>query len=115
MMVQPREEGLRVIHILLQPSFTPAWQDKPVSSPSCADSLCLLPLHGRRVLLKKLWAKMSEPDWRTVTKAVYLFHTILRNLPIEHHAVLKIFLGKVCHEVVAVYSNMHFLSSLADE
>lgn len=38
---------------------------------------------------------MSEPDWRTVSKAVYLFHSILRDLPVEHHAILKIFLGKV--------------------
>ena len=48
-----------------------------------------------RVLLRKLWTKMSEPDWRTVSKAIYLFHAILRELPLEHHAVLKIFLGKV--------------------
>lgn len=46
-------------------------------------------------MLRKLWAKMSEPDWRTVSKAVYLFHSILRDLPVEHHAILKIFLGKV--------------------
>lgn len=50
-----------------------------------------------RVLLRKLWAKMSEPDWRTVSKAVYLFHSILRDLPVEHHAILKIFLGKVIY------------------
>ena len=47
------------------------------------------------MLLRKLWAKMSEPDWRTVSKAVYLFHSILKDLPVEHHAILKIFLGKV--------------------
>lgn len=47
------------------------------------------------MLLRKLWAKMSEPDWRTVSKAIYLFHSILRDLSTEHHAVLKIFLGKV--------------------
>ncbi|CAM9896488.1 unnamed protein product [Ectocarpus sp. 4 AP-2014] len=51
-----------------------------------------------RVLLRKLWAKMSEPDWRTVSKAVYLFHSILRDLPVEHHAILKIFLGKMSRE-----------------
>ncbi|CAM9105357.1 unnamed protein product, partial [Pylaiella littoralis] len=51
-----------------------------------------------RVLLRKLWAKMSEPDWRTVSKAVYLFHCILRDLSTEHHAVLKIFLGKMSRE-----------------
>lgn len=48
-----------------------------------------------RVLLRKLWAKMSESDWRTVCKALYLFHCILKELPIEDHAVLKIFLAKV--------------------
>lgn len=47
------------------------------------------------MLLRKLWAKMSEPDWRTVSKAVYLFHSILKDLPVDHHAILKIFLGKV--------------------
>ncbi|CBJ25752.1 weakly similar Glutamic acid-rich protein precursor [Ectocarpus siliculosus] len=51
-----------------------------------------------RVLLRKLWAKMSEPDWRTVSKAVYLFHSILRDLPVEHHAILKIFLAKMSRE-----------------
>lgn len=48
-----------------------------------------------RVLLRKLWAKMSEPDWRTVSKAVYLLHSILQQLSTEDHAVLKLFLGKV--------------------
>ncbi|CAM9159193.1 unnamed protein product, partial [Laminaria digitata] len=51
-----------------------------------------------RVLLRKLWTKMSEPDWRTVSKAIYLFHAILRELPFEHQAVLKIFLGKMSRE-----------------
>ena len=45
--------------------------------------------------MRKLWTKMSEPDWRTVSKAIYLFHAILRELSLEQHAVLKIFLGKV--------------------
>lgn len=57
--------------------------------------VCVLTKRSVRVLLRKLWAKMSEPDWRTVSKAVYLFHTILRDLPREHHDVLRIFLGKV--------------------
>eukprot|EP00752_Nemacystus_decipiens_P005227 g4744.t2 len=51
-----------------------------------------------RVLLRKLWAKMSEPDWRTVSKAVYLFHSILKDLSVEHHTILKIFLGKMSRE-----------------
>eukprot|EP00903_Cladosiphon_okamuranus_P009126 g8719.t1 len=51
-----------------------------------------------RVLLRKLWAKMSEPDWRTVSKAVYLFHSILKDLSVEHHGILKIFLGKMSRE-----------------
>ena len=50
---------------------------------------------GDRVLLRKLWTKMSEADWRTVAKAVYMFHTILQEISPEQHAVLKVFLGKV--------------------
>lgn len=68
-----------------------------LSSPRFCPSFFVSVLTKRsvRVLLRKLWAKMSEPDWRTVSKAVYLFHTILRDLPREHHDVLRIFLGKV--------------------
>lgn len=31
-----------------------------------------------RVTLRKLWAKMAEKDWRTVAKALYIFHVLLR-------------------------------------
>ncbi|CAM9715790.1 unnamed protein product [Ascophyllum nodosum] len=51
-----------------------------------------------RVLLRKLWTKMSEADWRTVAKAVYMFHTILQEISPEQHAVLKVFLGKMSRE-----------------
>jgi len=29
--------------------------------------------------LHKLWTKMHETDWRTVTKSLYILHTILRD------------------------------------
>ena len=29
--------------------------------------------------LHKLWTKMSEKDWRTATKSLYILHTILRD------------------------------------
>jgi len=31
-----------------------------------------------RVTLRKLWAKMAERDWRTVLKALLLFHILFR-------------------------------------
>lgn len=31
-----------------------------------------------RVTLRKLWTKMAERDWRTVAKALYVFHVLLR-------------------------------------
>jgi hypothetical protein len=29
--------------------------------------------------LHKLWTKMSEADWRTVAKSLYILHTIARD------------------------------------
>lgn len=31
-----------------------------------------------RVTLRKLWTKMAERDWRTVAKALFIFHFLLR-------------------------------------
>ncbi|CAN0429139.1 unnamed protein product, partial [Discosporangium mesarthrocarpum] len=38
---------------------------------------------------------MSERDWRTVSKALYLLHCILRDIPPKADSVLKLFLMKV--------------------
>lgn len=50
---------------------------------------------GGRVLLRKLWTKMAEPDWRTVSKAVYMLQRIVGEMAEEQHAVLRVFLSKV--------------------
>lgn len=88
----------RLVHMNCCYKYVPA-MTKTMASAVCRRSPFPPPpsLFGGRVLLRKLWAKMSEPDWRTVSKAVFLFHSILKDLPVEHHAILKIFLGKVSY------------------
>ncbi|KAG5191818.1 hypothetical protein JKP88DRAFT_266421 [Tribonema minus] len=51
-----------------------------------------------RVFLRKLWAKMREPDWRTKVKSCYILHRVLRELPPRDDAVLKKHMGKLRRE-----------------
>ena len=43
-----------------------------------------------RVTLRKLWAKMCERDWRTVVKAVYMFHQLLAQVEPEDAVIFKV-------------------------
>ena len=48
-------------------------------------------------VLRKLWAKMAEKDWRTTIKALYILHRFSADGSAEHGAALK-----VCYIVVVV-------------
>ena len=45
--------------------------------------------------LRKLWAKMAEKDWRTVSKALFVFHIVLRDAEPEDAVIFKTLLDKV--------------------
>lgn len=51
-----------------------------------------------RIFLRKLWAKMSEPDWRTKIKSLYILHRVLRELPPQEFVVLKRHMEKIKRE-----------------
>ncbi|CAM9285192.1 unnamed protein product [Chrysoparadoxa australica] len=51
-----------------------------------------------RVLLRKLWSKMSEKDARSKIKALYLLHRILSSLPPDDAIVLRKFMEKMSRE-----------------
>jgi hypothetical protein len=44
-------------------------------------------------VLRKLWAKMAEKDWRTTIKALYILHRFAADGSPEHAAALKVSLG----------------------
>jgi hypothetical protein len=41
-------------------------------------------------VLRKLWAKMAEKDWRTTIKALYILHRFAADGSPEHAAALKV-------------------------
>ncbi|EKU22106.1 c2h2 zinc-finger protein, partial [Nannochloropsis gaditana CCMP526] len=51
-----------------------------------------------RVTLRKLWAKMAERDWRTVAKALYLFHVLLRECEPDDVRIYKKVFAKMSRE-----------------
>lgn len=49
-------------------------------------------------VLRKLWAKMSEKDWRTTIKALYILHRFSADGAPEHAPSLKVrILGQDCY------------------
>jgi len=52
-----------------------------------------------RAMLRKIWQKLAEDDWRTVTKALYLLHKLLRDVGAEDARCFKILLEKMSREV----------------
>ena len=51
-----------------------------------------------RVTLRKLWSKLTEKDFRTVVKGLYLLHILLRNSQPEDALVFKTLLAKMIRE-----------------
>jgi hypothetical protein len=45
-------------------------------------------------VLRKLWAKMAEKDWRTTIKALYILHRFSADGSPEHAAALKVLIEK---------------------
>jgi hypothetical protein len=51
-----------------------------------------------RIFLHKIWLKMTELDWRTKVKALYLLHAIVTRLPPEDAVVMQRFILKMGRE-----------------
>ncbi|CAN0429571.1 unnamed protein product, partial [Hapterophycus canaliculatus] len=62
---------------------------------------------------------MSEPDWRTAAKALYLFQRMVREMSVEQHEVFEVFLGKMSRErdkkTGRKYFDKHVLCDLDEE
>ena len=71
-----------------------------------------------RVTLRKLWTKAAEPDGRTVLKAQYLLHILLRNTSPEDAIIFKTLLNKMMRETCkkpgnCKYFDMNKLTSVS--
>lgn len=51
-----------------------------------------------RTTLRKLWNKMAERDWRTKTKALYMFHMLIAHTQPEDAVILKELFDKMGRE-----------------
>jgi len=61
-----------------------------------------------RVTLRKLWAKIAEADHRTVLKALYLLHILLKYSEPEDAVIYKNLLMKMSKEVSTKSKTKHF-------
>ena len=61
-----------------------------------------------RVTLRKLWAKVAEPDPRTQVKALYMLHMLLRESDPEDSVVFKRLLEKMSKEYCKKTNSYYF-------
>jgi hypothetical protein len=61
-----------------------------------------------RVTLRKIWNKISEPDFRTKLKALYILHIILRYTDPEDSMIFKKLMDKMSKEYCKKFRNYYF-------
>ena len=61
-----------------------------------------------RVTLRKLWAKISEPDSRTKLKALYILHILIRHSEPEDCVIFKKLLDKMSKEFNKKTNSLYF-------
>jgi hypothetical protein len=50
------------------------------------------------VMLHKLWSRMSERDWRTVAKSLYILHRLWQSITVEDTRQLRTRLASLIHQ-----------------
>jgi hypothetical protein len=63
-----------------------------------------------RTTMRKLWSKMSEKDWRTTIKALYILHRISRDLHPKDAVWIVRMLTRMSHEVNPKNPPMHYFN-----
>jgi len=61
-----------------------------------------------RITLHKLWVKMAEPDERTVLKALFLLHTVLRSAEPEDAIIFRTLILKMSREMCVKTQSKYF-------